>query len=147
MKLNWGTSIVIAFISFMSFILFFIVRMNINAKYDHDLVSENYYADELKYQDDIDKLHNTTRLTENIYYKKVKGLKVYFPSTLEPEKITGKMFLYRPSNKQLDFETTISLSQPYLLIPDKRLVGGRWNIKIDWTYKGTSYLYKEAIFY
>ena len=57
------------------------------------------------------------------------------------------MFLYRPSNKQFDFETEISLSEPFLLIPDNRLVDGRWNIKIDWQYNGKYYLFKESIMY
>ena len=57
------------------------------------------------------------------------------------------MFLYRPSNKQLDFETQISLSKSHLLIPDKRLLDGRWNIKIYWQYKETEYLYKKEIVY
>ncbi|GAA3654550.1 hypothetical protein GCM10022397_43830 [Flavivirga jejuensis] len=42
--------------------------------------------------------------------------------------IIKKMFLQRPSNKYLDFDTIISLSKPTLLIPDNCLIDGRWNI-------------------
>ncbi|WP_242204301.1 FixH family protein [Aestuariivivens insulae] len=148
MKLNWGTGIVIAFIGFISFIMYFIITMNVNDKYDHDLVTEDYYGEELAYQNDIEKLKNAKTLTENISYEKTgEGLKILFPKNLDHKRITGKMFLYRPSNKQLDFETAISLSNTYLLIPDNRLVDGRWNIKIDWQYNGISYLYKESINY
>ncbi|GAL66596.1 FixH family protein [Jejuia pallidilutea] len=148
MKINWGTGIVLAFIGFIAFIMYFIISMNVNDKYDHDLVSDDYYGDELKYQADIDKLKNAKALTTNISYERtVEGLKINFPQDIDYKEITGKMFLYRPSNKQLDFETAISLSNPYLLIPDKRLVDGRWNIKIDWQYKGKSYLFKKSIVY
>lgn len=148
MKINWGTGIVIAFICFIGFILFFVIKMSTNKKYEHDLVTEEYYKEELQYQKDIDKLNNAKTLNVNISYKKIsEGLIIQFPKDFEPEKITGKVFLYRPSNKQLDFETPISLSNTYLLIPDKRLLDGRWNIKIDWQYRGKSYLYKEFIVY
>ncbi|MFD2726821.1 FixH family protein [Hyunsoonleella rubra] len=148
MKINWGTGIVLAFVGFIGFIMYFIVSMNIDDRYDHDLVSEDYYGEELKYQEDIDKLKNAKTLTTNISYSKSsEGLRINFPSDIDFKKITGKVFLYRPSNKQLDFETSISLSNPYLLIPDNRLVDGRWNIKIDWQYRGKSYLFKEAINY
>ncbi|MFV9550295.1 FixH family protein [Algibacter sp. PT7-4] len=148
MKFNWGTGIVMAFIGFISFIMYFIITMNVNNKYDHDLVSDNYYADELQYQNDINKLKNTKTLIENISYKKTtNGLLIKFPETLDYKNIKGKLFLYRPSNKQLDFETAISLSNSNLLIPDNRLVDGRWNIKIDWQYNGKSYLFKESINY
>ncbi|WP_445732878.1 FixH family protein [Mariniflexile sp.] len=148
MKMNWGTGIVLAFIGFISFIMYFIITMNVDSKYEHDLVTEDYYGEELQYQNDINKLANAKKLSENISYKKTdEGLMITFPKDLEIEKITGNVSLYRPSNKQLDFETQISLSKPYLLIPDKRLVDGRWDIKIDWQYNGNSYLFKESITY
>ena len=148
MKINWGTGIVIAFIGFIAFIMYFVVSMNINDKYEHDLVTEEYYKEELAYQNDIDKLNNSKTLETDITYDRTEeGLVIKFPKHLDIEKITGKVFLYRPSNKQLDFETQISLSKPHLLIPDKRLVDGRWNIKIDWQYNGKSYLFKESIRY
>ncbi|MDO5968518.1 FixH family protein [Flavivirga aquimarina] len=148
MKINWGTGIVFAFIGFISFILYFVITMNVDDKYDHDLVTEDYYAEELEYQKDIDKLKNAKKLSENISYKKSEeGLIISFPNNIDLKKITGKVFLYRPSNKHLDFETSISLSKPTLLIPDNRLLDGRWNIKIDWQYNGKSYLFKESINY
>lgn len=148
MKFNWGTGIVLAFIGFISFIMYFIITMNSGNKYDHDLVSEDYYAEELQYQNDINKLKNTKNLTTNVRYESTEaGLLITFPEHFDYTQITGNMFLYRPSNKQLDFETAISLSNSNLLIPDNRLVDGRWNIKIDWQYNGKSYLFKESINY
>jgi hypothetical protein len=148
MKINWGTGIVIAFISFIGFILYLVITMSTNKKYEHDLVTEEYYKEELQYQNEINKLNNAKNLNTNIVYNKTnEGVVIQFPKDFVAEKITGKMFLYRPSNKQLDFETTISLSKTYLLIPDKRLVDGRWDIKIDWQYNGKNYLYKKSIIY
>lgn len=148
MKLNWGTGIVLAFIGFISFIMFFVVRMNTNNKYDHDLVTEDYYKAELEYQNDIDKENNAKTLISDITWKRTQeGLVVSFPKELKAEAIEGKVFLYRPSNKQVDFESSISLSDHNLLIPDKRLLDGRWNIKVDWKYNGKSYLYKKEIVY
>ncbi len=148
MKFNWGTGIVLAFIGFISFIMYFIVTMHTDSKYDHDLVTEDYYKQELEFQNDIDKENNSKDLASNITWKKTSdGILIVFPETLKIEDITGKVFLYRPSSKQFDFETAISLSNHNLLIPDKRLLGGRWNIKVDWQYNGKSYLYKKEIVY
>ncbi len=148
MKINWGTGIVLAFIGFISFIMYFVISMNVDDKYDHDLVTEEYYQEELAYQESIEKIKNSKSLTDNINWKRTeKGLEMTFPKNLFPEEITGNVFLYRPSNKQLDFETEISLSNHHLLIPDKRLLDGRWNIKIDWQYKGKTYLFIEKINY
>ncbi|TXE17042.1 FixH family protein [Psychroserpens burtonensis] len=148
MKFNWGTGIILAFIAFISFIMYFVIHMNMNDKYDTSLVTENYYKAELEFQDEINKENNAKALTTNISWIRTdKGLEISFPKSLDTNKITGKVFLYRPSNKQVDFETTISLSNHNLLIPDNRLLDGRWNIKVDWQYKGKSYLYKKEIIY
>jgi nitrogen fixation protein FixH len=148
MKFNWGTGIVLAFIGFISFIMYFVISMSTNKKYNYDLVTENYYGQELEFQHDIDKQNNAKTLEKNISWTKTnEGIILIFPESLKAEDISGKVFLYRPSNKQLDFESKISLSNHNLLIPDKRLLDGRWNIKVDWQYKGNSYLYKKEITY
>lgn len=148
MKINWGTGIVIAFVLFISFIMYFVIMMMTGKKYEHDLVTENYYAQELEFENDMVKQKEAQTLAHDItMIHAAEGLLFTFPDTMEASKITGNVFLYRPSNKQLDFESTISLSDHNLLIPDKRLLDGRWNIKVDWQYEGISYLYKKDITY
>ncbi|CAM1347588.1 FixH family protein [Tenacibaculum insulae] len=148
MKLNWGTGIVIAIVAFMSFILYLVISMSTGKSYNHDLVSEKYYQNELEYQKSIDATKNAKELKENIKIKKTsEGLKIDFPSEFNPKDIKGKVFLYRPSNKQLDFEIPISISNTYLLVPEKRLLGGRWNITVSWNYKNKQYLYQKELNY
>ena len=148
-KLNWGFGIVVAFVSFIAFIMYFVISMSANNKYSHDLVASDYYKQELNFQKKIDATKNGNNLKENIKIERVKkGMKIIFPKELKVQDIKGKVFLYRPSNKQLDFEMPIAVSDSsYLLMPDKRLLDGRWNIIVDWTYNKQPYLLKEEIFY
>nr|WP_321247148.1 FixH family protein [uncultured Psychroserpens sp.] len=148
MKFNWGTGIVLVFIGFISFIMYFVINMNTVEKYSTSLVTKDYYEAELEYQNDINKETNAKDLVLDLSWKRTnKGLEITFPETMDKDKITGKVFLYRPSNEQVDFETAISLSNHNLLIPDNRLLDGRWNITVDWEYNGKSYLYKKEITY
>ena len=148
MKWNWGTGIVVAIISFIGFIMYFVITMSTDKKYSHDLVTEDYYAKEMVYQTEIDAETNTNNLKEKITGKRVaEGWLITFPKELNPEKIKGNVFLYRPSNEKLDFSLPIVISSFNLLIPEKRLLDGRWNITIDWKYDGTDYLYKKQIVY
>ena len=148
MKINWGTAIVIAFVCFISFIMYFVITMSTNTKYEHDLVVEDYYGQELQFQTEIDNLKHSKTLKTDITWKKTNdGIVITFPEDKDINLVKGKVFLYRPSNKQFDFEIPISLSNHNLLIPDKRLLDGRWNIKVDWKYNTNSYLYKTEINY
>ncbi|MFH6602510.1 FixH family protein [Maribacter algicola] len=148
MKINWGTGIVIAFIVFISFILFFVVRMATDDRANHDLVTKDYYKDELGYQKEIDAETSAKNADLKLKLKRTPdGLLVVFPEKVDTKKLEGNVFLYRPSNKHLDFDLPISLSNSHLLIPDKRLLDGRWDIKISWKYLGEEYLHKESITY
>ena len=148
MKINWGTGIVLAFIGFIGFILFFVVKMSMDDRANHDLVTEEYYKEELKYQEEIDAESNANNLSIRLEMRKTpQGLLVQFPKSMELEKIKGTVSLYRPSNKHLDFDLPISLSNAHLLIPDKRLLDGRWDIKIAWEYLDKPYLFKKSITY
>jgi nitrogen fixation protein FixH len=148
MKINWGTAIVIAFVAFISFILFFVVRMSIDNRSNHDLVTEEYYKAELGYQKEIDAEINAAKNSVKLSIKKTpEGLLVGFPEGLNYDFIIGKVSLYRPSSKHLDFDLDLNLSKAHLLIPDKRLLDGRWDIKIFWEYEGQDYLHKESITY
>jgi nitrogen fixation protein FixH len=148
MKINWGTAIVISFVAFISFILFFVVRMSIDNRSNHDLVTEEYYKAELGYQQEINAENNANENSVKLVVTKTaKGLRVEFPEKLDFKKVKGKISLYRPSNKHLDFDLNLNLSNTHLLIPDKSLLDGRWDIKVFWEYEGQEYLHKENITY
>lgn len=148
MKINWGKGIVIAFALFMSFILYFVIKVQSDDKYDNELVTQEYYKKEKLVQGTIESIENANNLTAKVAIAKTEqGLLITFPDSLDPKKIKGKVSLYRPSNQKLDFETLISLSGSDLLIPKNNLVGGLWGITIAWEYEGKTYLNKEEIYF
>lgn len=122
--------------------------MTTTESFSHDLVTEDYYAKEMLYQNEIDAETNTNNLKERFVSKRTdNGWLLVFPEALELSKIKGKVFLYRPSNETLDFNLELKLTSSHLLIPDNKMLDGRWNITIDFMYEGTPYLYKEQITY
>lgn len=148
MKINWGTAIVLGFVGFISFILYFVIRMNTDKSFEHDLVTEDYYKKELAFQKEINAEENAKTLQKNIVVEKTnKGLLIFFPDDKNYQEISGTVSLYRPSNKKLDFEIPISLSNSQLVIKDENLLEGRWNITIDWKHQNVSYLFKESLTY
>ncbi|MBL4938725.1 MAG: FixH family protein [Lutibacter sp.] len=147
-KINWPTSIIFSIVAFMVFILSFVYKATFVPEYDHHLVSEDYYKDELNYQKEIDKLNKAAELKQNISFKKVAtGLLISFPSEFEPTKIRGTISFQRLSNEKLDFQLPINLKSHNFLLEDTNLVEGRWNVKIEWSVDDNTYLLKEKITY
>jgi len=147
MRINWGTSIVIAFALFMSFILYFVIKVQSNSKYDNELVVEEYYKKDAKFGAEMVRVQNAADLSDKPAITASNGeVSIVFPKIYDANKITGKVSLYRPSNKKLDFEIPLSLTNSTLLIPKKSLVGGRWDITIDWQYEERLYTTKEDLY-
>ena len=143
-KINWGVGIVITIVCFMGFIMFFVIKMSTDTKYDHDLVTEEYYKEELAYQDQIDAQQNSAHLDENIQVEvSAEGIQILFPS--EKIDIEGKVNLYRPSNKKLDLEIPVNLENQQMMIPAEKLVEGKYKLSIHWKWNGTTYLFKKDL--
>ncbi|RKS53685.1 FixH protein [Gillisia mitskevichiae] len=149
MKINWGTGMVLVLLAFISFIMYFVVTMLTNKDYDQDLVVEDYYKAELHYQEDIDAEENALALKKNVYILNENGSwKVILPKAFNLEEIEGAIHLYRPSNKILDFEIPLSnLDSHEITIPKEKMISGRWNIMVNWTYENVEYLFKKEINY
>lgn len=148
MKINWGTGIVIAFVLFIGFILYFVIRTFTMPEYQHDLVDEEYYKTELKYQEEIDKQNNVKNLDEKFtFVKNDEGLEIKFPSNFNADNTKGIVTFYRPSNKVLDFEISIIITDGKLLIPKEKLIDGNWNVTIDFVSESKEYLYKKSLTY
>jgi len=148
MKINWGTGIIIGFGSFMVFILSFVFLVQSNSKYDNELVADDYYKQESVVQQEIESQQLSNALKTKLKIEKTKdGLQIIFPSDIDYQKIKGTISLYRPSNQKLDFETKITLSSPIMLIPNHKLVGGLWEVSVDWKVDELSYLNKETVYF
>ena len=148
MKINWGTGIVLAFVAFITFILYFIVLMNTDSRANVNLVTEDYYRAELGFQKQIEAEKRANELTGNITIRKTaQGLDIVFPKNMENQNIKGTISLYRPSNKKIDFKLPLELSGTQMLVPKEKLLGGRWDVTILWTFKGEDYMYRKRILY
>lgn len=146
MKISWGTGIVIAFGLFMSFILFFVFRVQSDSKYDNELVVEEYYKQERSLEDRLGMEQNAALLEHQVQISAIgDAIEITFPKEFDYTKIKGKVSLYRPSNQKLDFEKPISLTGNRLLIPTTDLAGGRWDITINWEYEGKGYINKKML--
>lgn len=147
MKINWGTGIVIAFAVFITFILYFVFSVQSNAKYDNELVYEEYYKQDAKFGDEMKRIQNVQDLAQKPVIKNnSEGITIVFPDSFIPKNIKGKLAFYRPSNKKFDFEVPILLSDATFTVSKKKLLSGRWNINMEWQYNDKQYLTKEIIY-
>ena len=143
-RMNWGWSIVLAFSLFGAFIIGLVIR---SFQENIDLVSEDYYQQELGYQRQINKMTNNQALTVPLTFsQQAQQLVVQFPA--EPaEEVQGEIQLFRPSDARRDRTVTIALNPArQQIIATDQLVRGRYKIKVNWTSGDAAYYTEELIF-
>lgn len=143
MKMNWGKSIAAVYISFM------IVTLGVVAfafTQDVNLVTDDYYAQEIKYQDQIDRIQRTKDLPEQLSINlENEYIKLKFPAMFEPETIIGEIHIYRPSDSKVDIKIPVEVnSAGELYYPKQGIAAGLWKVKVNWGPAGNEY-YNEQI--
>ncbi len=149
MKINWGGGIVIAIALFMSFILYMVITMMTDKRYDFDLVVENYYQYELGYQDNLDARNRAAQLTNTIeIVKNNKGVTLLFPEDIVQNiQEGGEVYFYRLNDKSQDFKLPLDIKNNAMTIPDAMIESGRWDLTITWVMNNQEYILVEKITY
>ena len=103
--MNWGTRIVILYVAFVAMISFMVIRTMYE---DVDLVSNDYYQKELKFQQQIDRTQESQKLVEQPQAKIENGaVKIKFPEVIGKEHLTGNINFYRPNDSSKDLAFTV----------------------------------------
>ena len=140
MKITWGKGITIAMIAFMSFILYMVFTLMAT---NTDLESEDYYQKEIEFETEIKAVNNTNKLNEKVKVSQNEDfLIVQFPNLENMDSLS--VFLFRPNNEKEDQLFTIEDSKT-LIIPNKKLKIGSYNLKIQFKIKDELYMQKESI--
>lgn len=141
MKLNWGTMIAIFYSSFVLFIGWMVYKA-FGEKFD--LVTEDYYAQEIQYQDKIDSKTRTKNLTGNLQVTiSGQNLVVLFPQ--KEAALKGSINCFRPSDASKDFTSDFSTEDGSFSIPLQKFIRGKYLIKVDWSNKGINYYEEQTI--
>ncbi len=144
-RVNWGTGIVIVFVVFMSVNISTAVYL---MNQDVNLVADDYYDQEIKYQKQIDRIKRTNKLDEkNIIVFNRSAINVTIPESLRSKDLTGEIYFYRPSDQKSDIK--IPLYPDTLgvqVIPVSNLEKGLWAVKVNWLTGENEYFAEERIF-
>jgi len=142
--MNWGYRVAALYISFVVMML---VLVSMAVKQDFDLVSPDYYRQEIEYQNRINKINNTQKLKEPLTFQiddEAKQIHIQFPKSLKTP--SGKILLYRPTDSKKDvLMDVLANTDNAQSIDIAALQKGLWRIKIDWAANDVAYYNEEVI--
>lgn len=142
----WPWAIVGAFVLFIGGLL---SGIGIMLSQDVPLVAEDYYAQELVFQNQIDK-QTRTGLAGNAPSVKVaegkRGAWLAFAGNHAIESGEGKVAFMRPSNPDIDFTVPVNPdAEGRQYIDLSQAQSGLWQVQIDWTEHEETYYYETQL--
>ena len=141
----WPVAIVGYFIAGITFLVCYIVWA---AHQREDLVSENYYETEIRYQQQIDRMKQSQPFDSLpiVTYDDTRHSIVISLPEKESVGVTGQVHLYRPSDARLDRNVPLAPDQQGVQQLDaKPLAGGLWKVRVQWSAGGRDYFCDRSV--
>jgi hypothetical protein len=144
LKMNWGNKLLLTFVLFALLMSYLVYR---SVHTDFDLVTKDYYKDELAYQQVIDGTNRANLLNGKISLSQQdKQILLHMPADMKGKTISGEVFFYCAADARRD--------KKFELKPDAGgnqqidamgIIPGAYSVKISWDAGGLRY-YSEEIF-
>jgi nitrogen fixation protein FixH len=117
---------------------------------DVELVSPDYYKQELAYQQRIESVARTAALPAPVrvcYEAAAQRLTLELPASLAGTDVQGHVRFFRPSDQKLDFTLRFApTGQPARqLLSTARLQPGHWQLRLNFTAGGQAYFIEKEL--
>ncbi len=142
----WPVSIIAFFAVAITGCATFILFCN---RHPADLITANYYEQEVRYQAEMERLQNAQQhaATASVSYDAAgRRITVALPPSYAQAGATGTIRLYRPSALDLDREFRLALgSNGSQTIDATDLLPGLWKVRVAWTANQEEFLIDRQI--
>ena len=144
MTFNWGHKLTLAFSAFVVFI-FVMVYKAVNT--DFQLVTKEYYKDELAYQEVIDGTNKANQLSTAVTIQQVEDqLIIQLPEEMKQQTVTGSIWLYCPSEDKNDRKLVLTVNEEgKQFISTKTIAAAGYLAKIRWQANDQTYYTEQRI--
>ncbi len=130
--------------AFAAMIISFVVRAR---HHKVELVSADYYAQELKYEDRIQATNNTNELAQKpVVTTRAGGIQLIMPELQRGKRPEGTIQFYCPAGSQNDMMIPLNLDENYQQqIATSNLAKGLYLFKLEWMTDGVPYYFEQQI--
>lgn len=114
-----------------------------------DLVAPDYYDQEVRFQDQMDRVKRTREsatLASARFDAATKAIVIALPAEHCKSQVTGRVELYRPSARELDRQFPLAPGPDGIQrIDTADLRTGLWKVRVSWTVSGQEYFLDQKL--
>jgi nitrogen fixation protein FixH len=142
MTIGWGYKIAILYGSFVVMMLCLVIRSSME---DFNMVSKDYYQQEVSYQQRIDQIHNSKALAQGLKIQaNNEAVRISYPVM---KSISGEVKLYRPADETRDKVVKVTPDAANeQVISTEGIPRGNWKVQVSWSAEGKSYFDEKVIY-
>lgn len=141
--MSWGNKLLLVFVGFAALIGTLVYKA-VNTKFD--LVSDDYYKDELKYQQTIDGINNANKLSAVAVTETASHVVIQLPIELKGVKVEGEAWFYCKTNAALDKKIALNLNaDAQQLVEKSQLAKAIYTLKLSWKAGAEQYYSEQQV--
>lgn len=142
--MSWGYKIVAFYAVFVIGIMFMVFR---SSQENQDLVANDYYEQELKYQQRIDDTKRADALSSQVKYELMdnRELQIRFPQEMNGRHTEADILLYCTADKNKDIVKHLVTENGTVSFKVPVINRGWHELKINWKSGGVSYFNQNKI--
>lgn len=141
----WPVGLVLFLILFGGYIVGFVIFSSTQRM---DLVREDYYDQEIRFQKQIDRVRRTNPIMASArveYDRSGEAVTIRMPA-VKPADIDGTVSFYRPSDADLDTSVKLGLDEAGdQTVSVRSLRTGLWKVRVEWKAGGQEYYFEKPI--
>lgn len=141
--MNWGNKLVLVFVLF-ALLIGTLVYKAMHTKYE--LVSKDYYKEELRYQDKIDGKNNAAKIGRVAVTQDAEAVLIDLPAEMKGRKVEGEAWFYCKTDAQKDRKIALQTDTGgRQVILKKQLARGAFELKLNWQAGDEKYYTEQNI--
>ena len=142
----WPYAIIAVFVLFAVYIGSMVYQA---MQTDVNLVSADYYKQELAHQQRMDAVARTAVLLTPLQMRHEaasRRLTLELPASLASQEVQGQIHFFRPSDKGLDFSLPLQLeADRRQVVNTSKMASGFWRVQLDFTAGGRAYFVEQDL--
>ena len=143
MKISWGWRIMVLYAGFVVMMICLVVA---SGRQKVDLVSKDYYKDEIAYQDVLDASRNQSNLAGSLSKRSNEHeITIDFPNEFNNTVLKGVVSFYSAVDQDWDKNFTINTNNNKLVIPREQLRHTIYTVKVSYSANGRNFYYETQI--
>jgi hypothetical protein len=143
MKMNWGNKLLLVFAAF-AILMSTLVYKCMHQKFE--LVSADYYNEELRYQDKIDGMNNANKIGEVQIKDNGAQVSIKLPKEVQGLALTGQALFYCATDAVKDRKIPVKVNDEGLMLVDKsKLSKAHYLVKLNYQVGNDKYYTEQYL--